>query len=99
MFQQSAQKILCSDQEKGIIKGPVKPSSLFMKLFKEELKNLYRAQKIMTNAIPAMIKNAGSRELVKAITNHLAETAVQVDRLERALNLIVERTAGKFTAA
>lgn len=57
-------------------------SSQLMKLFEDELKDIYWAEKALTKAIPKMIKNATSEELIDALTSHLAETENQVLRLE-----------------
>ena len=57
-------------------------SSQLMKLFEDELKDIYWAEKALIKAIPKMIKNATSPELIAALTSHLAETETQVLRLE-----------------
>ena len=46
-------------------------SSQLMKLFETELKDIYWAEKALTKAIPKMIKNATSEELIEALENHL----------------------------
>ncbi|HEX2684700.1 MAG TPA: DUF892 family protein, partial [Ferruginibacter sp.] len=53
-------------------------SSQLMKLFEDSLKDIYWAEKALTKAIPKMIKNATSEELVEALENHLEETKEQV---------------------
>src|SRR5512133_1860043 len=70
-------------------------SSQLMKLFEDELKDLYWAEKAVTKAIPKMIKNATSRELIKTLTNHLAETGTQVTRLERIFESIDKKAVAK----
>lgn len=50
------------------------PSSALMKLFEDELKDIYWAEKTLLKALPKMIDNATSEELIEALTNHLAET-------------------------
>jgi ferritin-like metal-binding protein YciE len=57
-------------------------SSQLMQLFEDELKDIYWAEKALIKAIPKMIKNATSQELIAALTSHLAETEDQVLRLE-----------------
>ena len=52
------------------------PPSQLMKLFEEELKDIYWAEKALTKAIPKMIKNATSEELIEALENHWAEKAL-----------------------
>lgn len=59
------------------------PSSALMKLFEDELKDIYWAEKALLKAIPKMIGNATSEELIDALTNHLSETDEQVTRLEQ----------------
>lgn len=56
--------------------------SQLMKLFEDELKDIYWAEKALTKAIPKMIKKSTSEELIAALTSHLAETENQVLRLE-----------------
>lgn len=57
-------------------------SSQLMQLFESELKDIYWAEKALVKAIPKMIKNATSTELVEALTSHLDETNEQISRLE-----------------
>ncbi len=59
------------------------PSSALMKLFEDELKDIYWAEKALLKALPKMIDNATSEELIEALTNHLAETEEQVTRVEQ----------------
>lgn len=59
------------------------PTTQLMKLFEDELKDIYWAEKALTKAIPKMIKNASSEELVDALTSHLSETEEHVTRAEQ----------------
>ncbi len=70
-------------------------SSQLMKLFEDELKDIYWAEKALTKAIPKMIKNATSQELIDALTSHLAETENQIARLEQVFELIGEKAVAK----
>jgi ferritin-like metal-binding protein YciE len=70
-------------------------SSQLMKLFEEELKDIYWAEKALTKAIPKMIKNATSEELVEALENHLAETEEQVKRVEQVFELTGKKAVAK----
>lgn len=70
-------------------------SSQLMKLFEDELKDIYWAEKALTKAIPKMIKNATSEELVKALENHLEETKEQVTRLEQVFEIIGKKAIAK----
>lgn len=63
-------------------------SSQLMKLFEAELKDIYWAEKALTNAIPKMIEKASSQHLVEALENHLKETTEQVKRVEDIFNII-----------
>jgi ferritin-like metal-binding protein YciE len=63
------------------------------KLFIEELKDIYNAEKQLTRALPRMAKAAESPELQQAFTKHLKETEGQIQRLEqifKELGLIEE---------
>lgn len=57
-------------------------------LFKEQLKDLYYAEKHLTKALPKMSKKASSEELKTAIDEHLKETENQVKRLEKVFKSI-----------
>jgi len=63
-------------------------SSQLMQLFEDELKDIYWAEKALTKAIPKMIENATSEELIKTLTNHLAETEEQVKRVEKVFKVL-----------
>jgi ferritin-like metal-binding protein YciE len=58
------------------------------KLFEEELKDIYWAEKALTKAIPKMIKNATSEELIEALESHLEETEGHVQRCEKVFELL-----------
>jgi ferritin-like metal-binding protein YciE len=66
-----------------------------MKLFEEELKDIYWAEKALTKAIPKMIKNATSAELIEALDNHLMETEGQVKRVEQVFELTGKKAVAK----
>ena len=70
-------------------------SSQLMKLFEDELKDIYWAEKALTKAIPKMIKNATSKELTRALTKHLSETRKQVVRVERVFKSIGKNAVAK----
>jgi ferritin-like metal-binding protein YciE len=69
--------------------------STLMKLFEEELKDIYWAEKALTKAIPKMIKKATSEELIEALENHLEETESQVKRVERVFESIGKKATAK----
>ncbi|HVD98646.1 MAG TPA: ferritin-like domain-containing protein [Cytophagaceae bacterium] len=70
-------------------------SSQLMKLFEDELKDIYWAEKALTKAIPKMIKNATSEELIEALQNHLSETEEQVSRVEQVFELLGKKATAK----
>lgn len=70
-------------------------SSQLMSLFEEQLKDIYWAEKALTKALPKMIKNAQSDELVEALTSHLEETKGQVERLEKVFKSLNQKAEGK----
>jgi len=57
-------------------------------LFEAELKDIYWAEKALTKAIPKMIKNATSEELLAALKDHLSVTEQQVSRAEEVFSLL-----------
>ncbi len=63
-------------------------SSQLMRLFEDELKDIYWAENALTKAIPKMIKNATSKELIEALTNHLTETEEHLERLVKVFKSI-----------
>jgi len=80
------------DQNQGNSKNKEKSTSEkaqgLRDLFEDELKDIYWAEKELTNAIPKMIKNATSEELIEALTSHLKETKNQVDRLQQVFESV-----------
>jgi ferritin-like metal-binding protein YciE len=69
--------------------------SKLMKLFEQELKDIYWAEKALTRALPKMAKNATSEELSDAIEKHLTETENQVERLEEVFAAIDKNPVAK----
>lgn len=65
------------------------------KLFIEELKDVYNAEKQILKALPKMAKTAESPELEQAFTKHLRETEGQVQRLERIFKELGQTPRGK----
>ncbi|MBK6536828.1 MAG: ferritin-like domain-containing protein [Ignavibacteria bacterium] len=70
-------------------------SSQLMKLFEDSLKDIYWSEKALTKAIPKMIKNATSEELIEALENHLEETHEQVTRCEDVFKSIDKKATAK----
>ena len=72
----------------------VKHSKL-MKLFEDEMKDIYWAEKALTKALPKMAKNATAPALIKALQNHLKETEGQVKNVEKVFKLIGKKSVAK----
>ena len=70
-------------------------SSKLEKLFEDELKDIYWAEKALRKALPKMQKNASSPELVEAIEAHLAETEQQVTRIEQVFEMLDKKATSK----
>ena len=77
-----------AQKTKSTNKKSTMKSSQLMELFEDGLKDIYFAEKALLKAIPTMIDNATSEELIDALTNHLAETENQVMRLESVFESI-----------
>lgn len=80
--------------EKSQIKATMKSTQL-MKLFEDEIKDIYWAENALLKAIPAMINNATSPELIEVLTAHLGETKVHIERLEMVFSLIDVKVAAE----
>lgn len=63
-------------------------SSQLMKLFEDELMDIYWAEKALTKAIPKMVQKATSMELKDALESHLEETHEQVVRVEMVFEIL-----------
>jgi ferritin-like metal-binding protein YciE len=74
--------------------GSMQESQL-QKLFEDELKDIYWAEKALTKAIPKMIKNATSEELIAALESHLEETQEHVIRVEQVFEIIGKNAVAK----
>jgi ferritin-like metal-binding protein YciE len=67
----------------------------FRKLFEDGLKDIYWVEKKLTKAIPKMIKNATSEELVEALEEHLDVTMEQVKGVEEVFEIIGKKPTAK----
>ena len=83
----------------GTTKDKGMQASQLMKLFEDQLKDIYWAEKALTKAIPKMIKNATSVELIAALETHLEETNIQVMRVEKVFESIGQKAVTKKCAA
>ncbi|WP_406699430.1 ferritin-like domain-containing protein [Singulisphaera sp. Ch08] len=68
-------------------------------LLVEQLQDLYDAENRITKALPKMAKAATSPELKAAFEKHLAETKVQVERLEQVFEHLGEKAKKKACKA
>jgi len=66
-----------------------------MKLFEDELKDIYWAEKALTKALPKMAKKATSPELIEAIETHLEETGNQVLMVEEVFENLGKKAVAK----
>lgn len=74
--------------------GTIEQSKL-MKLFEDELKDVYWVEKALVKALPKMMKNASHPDLVAAIEQHLAETQEQVEKVEQIFEIIGKKPSAK----
>ena len=90
-----SKKLSGGKKQSEVSEGNGMHSSQLMKLFEDELKDIYWAEKALTKAIPKMIKNATSEELIEALENHLEETQTQVSRVEQVFEIIGKKAVAK----
>ena len=64
-------------------------------LYVDELKDLYNAENQVLKALPKMVKAASAPKLAAAFTDHLAETKVHVERLEKIFQQLDASPKGK----
>jgi ferritin-like metal-binding protein YciE len=64
-------------------------------LFVEELKDLYSAEHQITKTLPKLVKAATSPDLKKAFEHHLKETEGQIERLDKAFEILGVSPKGK----
>ena len=65
------------------------------KLYVDELKDLYSAEKQILQALPRMAKKAKNQELRQGFERHLEQTRIQVERLDRIFELLGKSPRGK----
>ncbi len=65
-----------------------KASTGLMKMFEDQLADIYYVEKQLTKAIPKMAKAASNEQLRTAFEDHLEETKEQVKRLESIFELL-----------
>ena len=64
-------------------------------LLKDEIKDIFDAEKQLTRALPKLIKKATAAELKTALADHLQETQTHIDRLEQVFDLLQMPVRGK----
>jgi ferritin-like metal-binding protein YciE len=64
-------------------------------LLKDEIKDIYDAEKQLTKALPKLIKKATSDDLKSALDDHLNETREHIARLEQVFDLMEMPAKGK----
>src|SRR3954469_21179416 len=64
-------------------------------LLKDEIKDIYDAEKQLTKALPKLIKKATAEDLKTALSNHLNETEEHIARLEQVFDLMEMPPRGK----
>jgi ferritin-like metal-binding protein YciE len=90
----TATKATHSSKSKGKAVDSEKDSTL-EEFFKDEIKDIYWAEKHLVKTLPKMARAATSTELKEAFTNHLEETKVHVERLEQVFGLLEEKAQAK----
>lgn len=65
------------------------------KLFVDQIKDIYYAEKLLAKALPKLAKAATTEELKQALTDHQAETEGQIARLEEVFELLGKKPQGK----
>jgi ferritin-like metal-binding protein YciE len=92
---QSARGITRDISRKGTT---VAQDTTLRKLFVDELRDAYHAEKQLIAALPKMAKAATADDLRSAIEDHLKETEEHVHRLEQAFDLVGEPVKAKVCA-
>jgi ferritin-like metal-binding protein YciE len=67
----------------------------FHKLFMDELKDIYWAEKHLSKSLPKLAKGVTTEDLEEAFNNHLEETNEQIKKLERVFELLGEKAVAK----
>ena len=71
------------DSESKAVKAKPDAAQGLRELLEDALKDIYWAEKAISKAVPKMIDNATTPELVDALSEHLDVTEMQVTRLEK----------------
>ena len=84
-----------SSRSGGSSKSEDMPNSKFHKLFVDELKDIYWAEKNLVKALGKMQKAATSEELSEAIGHHQEQTREHVTRLEQVFEILGQAAKAK----
>lgn len=76
-------------------KAPKVEDSMLEDFFKDELKDIYWAEKHLVKTLPKMQKAATTKELQQAFADHLTATKEHVTRLEQVFELLGEKAVAK----
>lgn len=87
--------LIKSSSKKNKNSNPSMQSHQLMILFEEELKDIFWIEKELTKAIPKLISNATSEELIEVLTTNLEETYQQVERIAKVYATIDKRPIAK----
>jgi ferritin-like metal-binding protein YciE len=63
-------------------------SSQLMQLLEDGLREIFWAENAQVKAIPTLIRNATSKELIAALASHLDDTRLHVSRLKKVFDLV-----------
>ena len=73
----------------------MKKENNLQELLIEEMRDIYNAEQQLLKALPKMAKLARSERLKEVFERHLEETEQQVERLERAFEVLGEPAKGR----
>ena len=76
-----------------------KDKSALMKLFHEELKDIYWAEKHLLKALPKLSKACTSEELRSALEMHTEQTENQISRVEQVFEVMGKKPTAKTCEA
>ncbi len=97
MINKLQKKTAKPEMAKGNETSPVKKvtDSMLAGFFKDELKDIYWAEKHLVKTLPKMQKAASTQKLKAAFTDHLEITKTHVTRLEKVFELLNQKPQAK----
>ena len=87
----ATKKTTDKSSDKGKVKAKASAAEDLQELLVDGLKDIYWAEKALTKALPKMVKNATTPELVKALEDHLTVTEDQVKKVEQVFEKLGEK--------